>query len=306
MGDEINRREQLEAAGRRAAQKQPDEIHLRAAPEPAWVHGDEIESNARALRKLGFTEAGSYTVDVLPVTIRFLVKESDRVYAAIYEHPKVGIWLNLIILHEDGTSVTFTNTQDRGLEKRPGHPIFYLHRATAAQLFAMLAQAVGGPQRRAVSAATIPAEFEKAWADGVRWRKSRSFSVAEVASVAISRDGSPARVLRKDRIQFIAEQDGPPERNLKDALRKVFDLHQSVEKAYLSRVSYDEGSEIGVALCLTSATPADSSLMDDIRKTFAAAFKKGTHLDILFVSASDLPRLERVCPPFYTRMRAPQ
>ena len=305
MTDESTRRQQLEAAGKRATEKQPDEIHLCLAPEPTSVHAEEIEGHARALRELGFTEAGSYTVDVLPVTIRFLVKESDCVYAAIYEHPKVGVWLNLIILHEDGTSVTFTNTQDRGLEKRPGHPVFHFYRTTAAQLFAMVQQAAGGPQRRAVSAATIPAEFEKAWTDGVRWRKSRSFTTTEVASVLISREGNPARVLRKDRIRYIAEQDGPPERDLKEALRKVLDVHQSVDKAYLALVSYDN-AEIGVALCLTSASPDDSSLMDDICKTFAAAFKKGTHLDILFISASDLPGLERVCPPFYMRMRARQ
>jgi hypothetical protein len=52
-------------------------------------------------------------------------------------------------------------------------------------------------------------------------------------------------VLRKDRIQFIAEQDGLPESDLKDALNKVFDVHQSVDKAYLALVGYDEAARSG-------------------------------------------------------------
>ena len=71
---------------------------------------------------LGFADAGIYTVDVLPVGLQFLLNSSERMYAVIYEHPKAGIWINFVVLFEDETSVTFTNTQDRGLEKRPGYP----------------------------------------------------------------------------------------------------------------------------------------------------------------------------------------
>src|SRR5262249_50668759 len=126
--EEASRREQLEAAGKRAAAKQPDEIHLSPAANPPWIDPAAVDSYARALRDLGFSEAGAFTIDVLPVTIRFLLKQSDRIYAAIYDHAKAGVWINLIILHPDGTSVTLSNTQDRGLEQRPGHPTLHFHR----------------------------------------------------------------------------------------------------------------------------------------------------------------------------------
>ncbi len=301
MAGEITPREQLEVAAKRASEKQPDEIHLLPVEQHGWSNADAIEAHAAGLRGRGFTEAGTYAVDALPVMIRFLVKESERIYAAIYEHPKAGVWLNLVILHEDGTSLTLTNTQDRGLEKRPGHQIVYVHKAVAGQLYALALQAAAGPARRVVTASTIPDEFEKAWADGIRWRKARGISVTEAASVVLSRDGQPSRMLRKDRIQFIAEQDGPPERVLKDALSKVFEAHPSVEKAWLVLAGYDNASEIHVALCLFSASPDEVALIGAVRQTFARSFAKGTHLDILFVSTSDLKQLESICAPFYPR-----
>jgi hypothetical protein len=88
---------------------------------------------------------------------------------------------------------------------------------------------------------------------------------------------------------------------LKATLTKLFDQHGSVGKAYLVRVTYDEAPETSVALCLASATPTDAPLVDGIRKVFANQFQTGSHLDILFVSASEVPRLERTSAPFYTR-----
>ncbi len=56
MTDEITRRQQLEAAGKRAAEKQPDETHLRGAPEPAWVHAEVFYSigNSKIPKFLNF------------------------------------------------------------------------------------------------------------------------------------------------------------------------------------------------------------------------------------------------------------
>ena len=54
-------------------------------------------------------------------------------------------------------------------------------------------QLAGDKPRKALSASSIVAEFEHAWAEGVRSRKQRGFAAAEVASVLLSRDGQSAR-----------------------------------------------------------------------------------------------------------------
>ena len=150
----------------------------------------------------------------------------------------------------------------------------------------------------------IPVLFEKAWADGIRWRKSRPISELEVASVFFLRNGQPTRVLRPERIHFVAEQDGIPERQLKAALTKVFDRFQSIDKAYLARVSHDESTETSVTLCLYSTQNVRLPLVEAMKQSFAALFNKDQHLDMLIVRSPQVPQLEAVCRPFYSQKQS--
>ncbi len=189
----------------------------------------------------------------------------------------------------------------RATEKQPDQIQLIAAPATVEQLFGIALARTPIGRRKKVSASSIITEFEQAWADGIRWRKSRGISVTEAVSVLFSRFGQDARYLRPDRIQFIAAADGKPETDLKDAFSKLFDRHQSVGKAYLVHVIYDESPERSVALCLSSASPKDADLVSGIRKAFAALFGKAEHMDILFLSGSEVSRVERVCQPFYLR-----
>jgi len=217
MTDEPNKRELLETAAKRAIEKQPDEIHLVAAPEHPWSNAAAVETHGSALRALGFGDAGTYTIEPLSTALLFFLKSSDRMYATVYEHPKAGIWLNFVVLYEDGSNITFTTTQDRGLEQKPEHPIVHVPGAAADQLYPIAAGKAPANGRKPLTAESLVTEFEQAWVESIRWRKNRSVSMTEVASVLLSRGGRDARILRPDRIQYIAEQDGDPERELKAA-----------------------------------------------------------------------------------------
>src|SRR5207253_4238259 len=155
--------------------------------------------------------------------------------------PKAGIWINFVVLFQDGSSITFTNTQDRGMEKRPGHPTVHVAGAAAGQLYSIAVAQCPRQPRKVLTPESLVAEFEKAWADRIQWRKSRGgISAAEVASVILSRGGQPTRVIRPERVHYIREQDGAPERELKAELSKIFDSHSGVTKAYLWQGKYDE------------------------------------------------------------------
>jgi hypothetical protein len=306
MTNDANKYKVLKEMAERATQKQPDEIHLIAAPDHDWSDPMTIDRYAGHLQDLGFEEAGTYTVDALPVCLQFLLKTSEQMYAVIYEHPKAGIWINLIVLFQDGTSITFTNTQDRGMERRPGHAIIHTQGATADQLYKVASAQCPGQPRKALTQESLVPEFEKAWADGIQWRKSRGgISVTEVASVILSRGGQPARVLRPDRIHYVAQQDGKPERELKDALAVVFQSYPGVSKAYLVLVKYDESPGTAVALCLLLTTK-EMKLVEDVRAAFKTRFRAGEHLDIMFIAPSEAARIEAVCLPFFNRSRSPE
>jgi hypothetical protein len=66
---EPTKREQLEAAAKRAISKQPDEIHMVGGPDHAWSNRSAVETFVRPLQVLGFTDVGCFTVDVLSVAI---------------------------------------------------------------------------------------------------------------------------------------------------------------------------------------------------------------------------------------------
>lgn len=298
MTDEPNKKELLEAAAKRAIQNQPDEIRLVADPQHTWSNAAAIGAHATALGALGFTDAGAYTIEPLSVALRFFLKSSDRMYATIYDHPKAGIWLNFVVLYEDGSNITFTTTQDRGVEQRPGHPIVHVPGTDAGRLYSIAVGKAPPDGRKPLTAESIVMEFERAWAETVRWRKNRGISMTEVASVMLSRGGRDARILRPDRIQYIAEQDGDPERILKTRLVKVFEAYPALEKAYLVLVRYDEAPEGSVALCLVSKSK-DPALFKAVCAAFASVFAKQVHLDILFVTPAEAARVEKVCRPFY-------
>jgi hypothetical protein len=128
--------------------------------------------------------------------------------------------------------------------------------------------------------------------------------MAEIASIMLTRDGKAGRVLRPKRIQFVGEPDGAAEQDLKTALGETFEHHPSLERAHLLRVRYDDRPGTAVALCLVGAAATNEGLVDGIRKAFAERFSAANQLDLVFVPASEVPRLEAAGRAFYVRARA--
>ena len=101
-------------------------------------------------------------------------------------------------------------------------------------------------------------------------------------------------------IQFVGEQSGTAENELKQQLNKVLAKYPAVRTSYLSQVIYEPGSSPAVALCLAGAT-ADQKLLKDINNIFAIMFNKQQYLDIIFVNEIQEIKLREVCHPFYCR-----
>ena len=103
---------------------------------------------------------------------------------------------------------------------------------------------------------------------------------------------------REPRIEFLGEQDGPAERELKARISGALDLFPSVHRAYLARVEFEPGDGVSVALCLAADQP-DPAVVRTIQKEFHGLFAQGAFLDILFVSAEQESDVARVCSAFY-------
>lgn len=107
--------------------------------------------------------------------------------------------------------------------------------------------------------------------------------------------------IQVSRIQFLGEQDGPPERELKAKLKDLFQLDQSVNTAYLAKVIYGEESHVTVALCLKIWFKTDRRLEKEVGKVFASMFGQQEHMDIVFLNDDQESELATVCSPFFIR-----
>src|SRR5690349_15634096 len=87
----------LTNVGQKAMDQQPDEIHLKPATDHQWTDGAAVEALATPLVGRGFEAAGDpFGITEMPqVFLRFLIQPEQRVGACIYEHPKIGTWIDL-------------------------------------------------------------------------------------------------------------------------------------------------------------------------------------------------------------------
>lgn len=103
---------------------------------------------------------------------------------------------------------------------------------------------------------------------------------------------------REGRIEFLGEQDGPSEQELKALLRAKLREFKSIQQAYLARIGFAPDALPSVALCITPSTKADQRIVELVSRTFSSLFNSETHLDVVFIDAEQEADLRRVCRPF--------
>ncbi len=109
-------------------------------------------------------------------------------------------------------------------------------------------------------------------------------------------------------LQFVGEQDGAPERELKQRLAQSL-RPLGVRKAYLARVQYSggnsaHGEESSVALCVALGEEAAErqEIVERAGADFGALFRPSQHMDIVFLTDQQDLAVSRVCRPFYMAM----
>jgi hypothetical protein len=108
---------------------------------------------------------------------------------------------------------------------------------------------------------------------------------------------SPAE-RREGRIEFLGEQDGPAERELKTLLRVECRRFPSIQRAYLARMGFTPDAPISVGLCIAPSSAEDPAIVEAVQRAFSSLFASDAHLDIVFVDAEQERDLQRVCQSF--------
>lgn len=107
------------------------------------------------------------------------------------------------------------------------------------------------------------------------------------------------REMQVAQLVFLGEQDGPPERELKEQLAKFFLSSSAVRSAYLARIAYGSNSAPVVALCLRNEFGQDQILVESAGNIFASMFGRDEHMDIVFLDERQEAELSKVCRAFF-------
>ena len=104
---------------------------------------------------------------------------------------------------------------------------------------------------------------------------------------------------REPRLEFLGEQDGPNERELKAALIRVLDEVGSVEMAYLARVGFHPAAPPSVALCVRASAGVEHAIVRRVNEVTYEMLPRDAFLDVVFLSLEQHQELASVCIRFY-------
>ena len=160
---------------------QPDTIRLEPGDDSAWLDVAARDRATRELEALGFTDAGCFTVREMPgVRVRLLANGAESAYAAIYEHAQAGSWFEFACRFTDGSSACFSTLRATGLDPKPGSIMVHAPGTSAAELWSRALRERLARTLQPVSARTAAADFERAYAESIAWRRQAGLSRMEV------------------------------------------------------------------------------------------------------------------------------
>jgi hypothetical protein len=176
----------LRGVARRALSNVVTDIRLR--PLSVYEFSDPARTDRvrQAFAQAGFPEAGLYSVEGIEgLVVLFFLRSEPSMYGVLYDLPKKGLfWTNLVLLFDDDTSATITDQPDRGMTQRPGHEILHSPGESVATMFEAARRYVQGKSLKHLSETQLPELFERAYREGLAWRKQQGISVQEVINVA--------------------------------------------------------------------------------------------------------------------------
>ena len=172
--------------GKAVLAKVPDQIHLEPVASPRWKDQAAMERLASPLLQLGFTDLGTFGVNVMPRTlIRLLFHAQRHVSAHIYEHPGAGTWIEFATRYNDGSSQTLSTLYPTGIRRPAWVRTIHADRNVASnQLFERLLIEQRQDGIKPVKSSDVVREFEENFARYIAWKKTNGLSAGEFVKAA--------------------------------------------------------------------------------------------------------------------------
>ncbi|MCH9670650.1 MAG: hypothetical protein K0U93_04305 [Gammaproteobacteria bacterium] len=98
----------------------PFRIELTPKPTPTWQQEAEVDTFSHVIETSGFQRIGDFAIPQMhDLMVRGFCDRKRAAFAIIYEHPQVGLVLDLVRIHK-GCTATVTSAPDDGLD-HPGN-----------------------------------------------------------------------------------------------------------------------------------------------------------------------------------------
>jgi hypothetical protein len=123
----------------------------------------------------GFEAAGNYKCWEIPsLIISCFIRPSDQITGVIYDHPAIGIWIDLCVQYSDGGSFTVTNAPSgHEPDHMPNRTKIYCRGCSLDELLKRLSVEIRGTGRTSITKEEFPSYFEELYRTEMKWRIDR-------------------------------------------------------------------------------------------------------------------------------------
>jgi hypothetical protein len=172
VGGALGGRRLLGSLRQRQMENVPTKISLKSLSRPSWRDPTLMETLVSPLTFRGFQNLGGYRVNELSgLGLQLLVHEDENAVATIYEHPKMGHWVDITSYFTDGTTICYSTTTAATVV-RPGHVRVSMVGLNPGALFTRFKLDKPRKPTMPASRETAAALFAEGYADEANWRKA--------------------------------------------------------------------------------------------------------------------------------------
>lgn len=184
-------RRRLRAGGRArvtalgAAGVPPFRVSLAPAPAPAWADSVEMERILQGFTAAGYSHCGDFEIPELGgLGLRSFFHRELGSFGILYDHPEVGLFVDLVREHGDGTTTTVTSGPESGMDRPEYTPSVRLAVDVTgldgvARLHERLEEESAGREGMPTTPADFPAVFVEAYTQEMDWRIARGGLTAQ-------------------------------------------------------------------------------------------------------------------------------
>jgi hypothetical protein len=155
-------------------------VRIKTVPKPTDKRWNNPEAVARArefFEEQRFDWVGDVALEPMEDVFASLLVDRDGFAAVVYDHPKVGVWVDVVARYHERGGLTASNASQGGhLESPPFSQKFFVSAGTPEQVWATFqdrVRAVPAEVRQPLTRENIVRSFETAYADEIDWRNAQ-------------------------------------------------------------------------------------------------------------------------------------